>query len=121
MQLERPLDFRGVVIHEKKKTEPIAPHFYSNGLIPQEQSLSIKEPSLLFNHQNFDGKVFASTSHHSNFHSGQGLQSTYQQDASILPFHAAPAATERIIARPQQNLNLYERSRSIDSIKVVSN
>lgn len=127
---DRPLNYKGVVIHEKKKTEPIAPHFSSNGLIQQEQSLSIKEPSLsikepslLFNNQNFDGKVFASTSHHSNhsnFHSQHGFAYNYQQDA-VRPFHTLPIVTERTIKKPQQDLSLYERSRSIDSIKVVSN
>ena len=109
-----------MVIHEKKKTEPIAPHFSSIGLIQQEPSLSIKEPSLLFNNQNFDGKVFASTSHHCNFHSQHGFAYNYQQDA-VKAFHNLPIVTERTIAKPQQSLNLYERSRSIDSIKVVSN
>lgn len=32
---DRPINYQGVVIHEKKKTEPIAPHFCSNGLIQQ--------------------------------------------------------------------------------------
>lgn len=76
---------------------------------------------MLFNNQNFDGKVFASTSHHSNLHSQHGLPYNYQHDANFLPFHPLPVVTERTISKPPQILNLYERSRSIDSIKVVSN
>jgi hypothetical protein len=46
----------------------------------QEQSLSIKEPSIAFNQQNFDGKVFATTPHQSTFHNIPGVFSTYQHD-----------------------------------------
>jgi hypothetical protein len=71
-----------------------------------EQSLSIKEPSLAFNPQNFDGRVFASTSHHSNFQSAQGIYSNYQHDANILPFPVT--ATEKVIPNGiKQNFDLY--------------
>lgn len=131
----------------------------------QEQSLCIKEPSPSFNQQNFDGRVFASTPHHSHqalftSHHQYVPAATYYQSISpsvqpapvyimqnpsnSIPVHfnhsrmravsishnnittlaiqpPAPTQIEKPMPSiPQQSYNLYERSKSIDSIKVVA-
>jgi hypothetical protein len=73
MVFERPVKYQELSIREDlldktKKREPVASNvFTQGGHSMQEQSLCIKEPSPALNHHNFDGRVFASTPHHSQY------------------------------------------------------
>lgn len=90
----------------------------------EQPSFSINEQTTTINKNNIEGRIL-STNHNLSFQTTQGAPSAYHQKAvSSIPAYSnhqtQPSQTVNFQSF-RKSFDLYERSRSIDSIKMGSN